>query len=222
MHHPIMLLAALLALPLVELAVLLKLGALTDWKVPLLAVVVMAGAGIALIRSIGWLTFRQFQEELKHRRVPGNAILDTLCLFLAGLLFLFPGILTDFLGLMLLIPPTRFLVKRAIVGWIGAGVRDGNVTVRMTVDGGDPDAAFAAGGTVATARPGGASGTAPPGNALISSPDRHGHPMTLVTGPSDRFRPGVLPRGAILARQMAIGFVVADDNPFAIERQASP
>jgi UPF0716 protein FxsA len=130
-----MLLAALLALPLVELAVLLKLGALTDWKVPLLAVVVMAGAGIALIRSIGWLTFRQFQEELKHRRVPGNAILDTLCLFLAGLLFLFPGILTDFLGLMLLIPPTRFLVKRAIVGWIGAGVRDGNVTVRMTVDG---------------------------------------------------------------------------------------
>lgn len=136
MRHPIMLLAALLALPFVELAVLLKLGALTDWKLPLLAVVVMAGAGIALIRSIGWLTFRQFQEELEHRPVPGNAILDTLCLFLAGLLFLFPGLLTDFLGLLLLILPTRFLVKRAIVGWIKAGVRDAHVTVRMTVDGG--------------------------------------------------------------------------------------
>jgi UPF0716 protein FxsA len=136
MRKPILFLLALLALPFVELALLLKLGALTDWKVPLLAVVVMAGAGIALIRSIGWLTFRQFQEELEHRRVPGNAILDTLCLFLAGLLFLFPGILTDFLGLMLLIPLTRFLVKRAVVSWIGAGVRDGNVTVRVTVDGG--------------------------------------------------------------------------------------
>ena len=136
MRHPIMLLAALLALPFVELAALLKLGALTDWKVPLLAVVVMAGVGIALIRSIGWLTFRQFQEELEHRRVPGNAILDTLCLLLAGLLFLFPGILTDFLGLLLLIPPTRFLFKRAIVGWITAGVRNAHVTVRVTVDGG--------------------------------------------------------------------------------------
>jgi len=136
MRNPLALLVALLALPFVELALLLKLGALTDWKVPLLAVVVMAGVGIALIRSIGWLTFRQFQEELEHRRVPGNAILDTLCLFLAGLLFIFPGILTDALGLLLLIPPTRFLVKRAIVGWIGAGVRDGNVTVRVTVDGG--------------------------------------------------------------------------------------
>jgi UPF0716 protein FxsA len=136
MRKPIIFLLAPLALPFVELALLLKLGALTDWKVPLLVVVVMAGLGIALIRSIGWLTFRQFQEELEHRRVPGNAILDTLCLFLAGLLFLFPGLLTDFLGLLLLMPPTRFLFKRAIVGWIGAGVRDGNVTVRVTVDGG--------------------------------------------------------------------------------------
>ena len=136
MRKPILFLLALLALPFVELALLLKLGALTDWKVPLLAVVVMAGVGIALIRSMGWLTFRQFQEELEHRPVPGNAILDTLCLFLAGLLFLFPGILTDFLGLMLLFPPTRFLFKRAIVGWITAGVRDGNVTVQVTVDGG--------------------------------------------------------------------------------------
>jgi UPF0716 family protein affecting phage T7 exclusion len=69
MRKPILFLLALLALPFVELALLLKLGALTDWKVPLLAVVVMAGLGIALIRSIGWLTFRQFQEELEHRRV---------------------------------------------------------------------------------------------------------------------------------------------------------
>jgi len=136
MRNPLVLLVALLALPFVELALLLKLGALTDWKVPLLAVVVMAGVGIALIRSIGWLTFRQFQEELEHRRVPGNAILDTLCLFLAGLLFLFPGILTDFLGLLLLMPPTRFLFKRSIVGWITTGVRDAHVTVQVTGNGG--------------------------------------------------------------------------------------
>ena len=38
-----------------------------------------------------------------------------------------------FLGLLLLIPPTRFLFKRAIVGWITAGVRNAHVTVRVTV-----------------------------------------------------------------------------------------
>lgn len=136
MLHPIVLLAGLLALPFVELALLLKLGAMTEWWVPLLAVIVMAGVGLALIRSMEWLTVRQFREELEQRPVPGNAILDTLCLFLAGLLFLFPGILTDLLGVLLLLPPTRFLFKRAIIGWIAAGVRDGNVTVRVTVDGG--------------------------------------------------------------------------------------
>ena len=149
MRHPIVLVAALLALPFLELALLLKLGSLTDWKVPLVAVVVMAGVGVALIRSMGWLTYRQFQEELEHRPVPGNAILDSLCLFVAGLLFLFPGILTDILGLALLMPPTRFLFKRGIISWVRSGVRDARVTVRVTmdgrpftvVDGDDPDAA---------------------------------------------------------------------------------
>lgn len=126
---------ALLSLPFVELALLLKLGSLTHWTVPLLAVVGSGVAGLLLIRTIGWFTYRQFQEELRLRPVPGNALLDTLCLFLAGLLFLLPGILTDVLALLLLIPPTRLLFKRAIVGWLAAGVRDGNVSVRVTVDG---------------------------------------------------------------------------------------
>lgn len=135
MRHANVFLVALLALPFIELALLLKLGSLTNWKVPLLAVVVMGGVGLILIRSIGWFTYRQFQEELSLRPVPGNAILDTLCLFLAGLLFLFPGILTDVLGLLLVIPPTRHLFKRAIVGGIAAGVRNASVSVRVTVDG---------------------------------------------------------------------------------------
>jgi UPF0716 protein FxsA len=135
MRHPIILVAALLGLPFVELALLLKLGALTDWKVPLLAVVSMAGVGIVLIRSIGWLTITQARKDLDHGVIPGNAILDTLCLLLAGILFLFPGLLTDALGVLLLIPATRFLVKRAVIGWIGAGIRDGHVTFQVTVDG---------------------------------------------------------------------------------------
>ena len=53
MRNPLVFLVALLGLPFVELALLLKLGSLTDWKVPLLAVVAMAGVEIALIRSIG-------------------------------------------------------------------------------------------------------------------------------------------------------------------------
>lgn len=138
MRHPFILLVLLLALPFVELTLLLKLGALTTWEVPLLAVVLMAGVGVALIRSIGWLTIRQVQRDLDHGVIPGNAILDTLCLLLAGLLFLFPGLLTDAVGLLLLLPPTRFLFKRTVVGWIGARLRDGHVTVHVTVDGTHP------------------------------------------------------------------------------------
>lgn len=134
MRHPFILPVLLLALPFVELTLLLKLGALTTWKVPLLAVILMAGVGVALLRSIGWLTLRQVQKDLDHGIIPGNAILDTLCLLLAGLLFLFPGLLTDTLGFLLLIPPSRFLAKRALVGWVGAGLRAGTMKVQVTVD----------------------------------------------------------------------------------------
>ena len=81
---PIVVLAGLLALPFVDLAVLLKLWALTDWQVPLLAVIVMAGAGIALVGSLGWLTVRQFRQERDRGVVPERAILDTCCLLVAG------------------------------------------------------------------------------------------------------------------------------------------
>jgi UPF0716 family protein affecting phage T7 exclusion len=63
---------ALLSLPFVELALLLKLGSLTHWTVPLLAVVGSGVAGLLLIRTIGWFTYRQFQEEVRLRPVPGN------------------------------------------------------------------------------------------------------------------------------------------------------
>ncbi len=125
----------ILGLPFVELALLLKIGSLTNWKVPLLLVLVMGVVGIVLLRSIGWLAFRKFQDELRVRPVLGDAILDTVCLFSAGLLFLFPGILTDLGGVALLLPITRGWIKRWLMGWIRSVVDSGHLSVHVTVDG---------------------------------------------------------------------------------------
>jgi UPF0716 protein FxsA len=110
-------------LPFVELALLLKLADLTNWKVSLLVVVVTGVAGALLIRNFGWLTYRRIQTELDAGRVPADALLDALFIFVAGVLLLTPGMLTDVLAILFLIPLTRHGFKWLLLRWIKSHFR---------------------------------------------------------------------------------------------------
>jgi UPF0716 protein FxsA len=110
---------AIVAISLLELAILVKLGMLIGFW-PMLAVVFGVGTlGIVLARSQGLRTLRAIQTDLALGRMPAPRLLDQALIMAGGVLLVLPGLLSDLAGLALVLPPTRALVKRALGKWLG-------------------------------------------------------------------------------------------------------
>ncbi len=93
--------------PLVELMLLLKLAAWTRWEIAVGLVIVTGLAGGSLARSQGVSVWRRIQGELAAGRLPGMALLEGVLVLAGGLLLVTPGIITDAVGLICLLPWTR-------------------------------------------------------------------------------------------------------------------
>lgn len=101
-------------IPLVELAILIKIGQHIG-LLPTLGIVILTGvSGALLAQSQGLAALRKIQDEVAAGIMPGEQILNGLMIFCGGLLLLTPGLLTDAIGFTALIPPTRSFIKKLI------------------------------------------------------------------------------------------------------------
>ena len=98
-------------LPIIEILVLVKIGQMTEWWVPIMWVVAAGFVGLAVVRREGLRAFRRVREETRSGRMPADQVVDGLLRLLAGLLLIVPGVLTDVAALVLLIPPLRQSVQ---------------------------------------------------------------------------------------------------------------
>lgn len=97
----------LLVLPIVEIALFIKVGQ-TIGLLPTLALVIVAAlAGGLLLRWQGMSVLNQLRGNISSGRLPGRTIADTMMIGLAALLLILPGLLTDVVALALLLPPVR-------------------------------------------------------------------------------------------------------------------
>jgi UPF0716 protein FxsA len=80
-------------------------------------VVLLAGSvlGLLLARHEGLRAARALAEAARDQRVAHVEVTDGLLVAVGGLLLLVPGLVTDVAGLILLLPPTRSLVRRRMV-----------------------------------------------------------------------------------------------------------
>ena len=62
---------------------------------------------------------QRFNAALAERRFPGREVADGLLIAVGGTLLLTPGFVTDILGAIFLIPPTRAIVRRLLRGYMG-------------------------------------------------------------------------------------------------------
>lgn len=101
------LLAAFIAIPLIEIALFIQVGGwLSLW--PTLAVVVATAViGTALVRQQGRLALNDIRRSVAEMRDPTTPLAHGALLLLAGVLLLTPGFLTDAIGLLLLLPGFR-------------------------------------------------------------------------------------------------------------------
>ncbi|WP_425448395.1 FxsA family protein [Dethiothermospora halolimnae] len=100
--------------PIVELFILFQLAKITSfWQT--IAIVIFTGiAGAYLAKSEGKIIITRIKEELNQGRLPGNQLLNGLCVLIGGALLLTPGIITDILGFTLVIPGVREFYKSII------------------------------------------------------------------------------------------------------------
>lgn len=99
-------------LPIVELAIVVRVAdsiGLGD-TIGLLILVSLVGA--FLVRREGLSTWQRAQTELAAGRMPGRELVDGVMILVGGALLLTPGFLTDAIGLLLLLPPVRALLRR--------------------------------------------------------------------------------------------------------------
>jgi UPF0716 protein FxsA len=104
----------------VELALLLALADLTSFWTALLVVVVTGLVGTMLVRAQGFRAYGRIHEQLSRGEMPTDALIDALCILVAGALLLTPGMLTDAFGFSLLIPACRTFYRRGAARWFRA------------------------------------------------------------------------------------------------------
>lgn len=100
--------------PLVELFLLVKLGTVIGVGSTVLIVIATGFLGALLARWQGLGVLRRLSEDLSQGRLPADALLDGLLIFIAGAVLLTPGLITDALGFFLLLPAGRAVVKKAV------------------------------------------------------------------------------------------------------------
>ncbi len=109
---------AFIVVPMLELVLLIKIGqGIGVWATAALVVgTALTGAFIISRQSLA--VVRRTLEALSEGRPPVEPVLDGLFLLVAGALLLTPGLLTDAVALVLLVPPLRRLIGRACMRWL--------------------------------------------------------------------------------------------------------
>jgi len=102
-------------LPVVELYLLIQLGAHTSGAFAIGVVILTGIIGANLARWQGLQAYARVQKEMSSGQMPGDSLVDGLMIFAAGIVLITPGILTDILGFCLLIPPIRKILKRGLL-----------------------------------------------------------------------------------------------------------
>jgi UPF0716 protein FxsA len=111
---PLFLIVLFIVVPIAELYVIIQVGqAIGIWPT-LFLLLADAILGSLLLRHQGRGAWRRFNEALAARRFPGKEVVDGLLIVVGGTLLLAPGFLTDIVGIFLLVPPTRAIVRRLL------------------------------------------------------------------------------------------------------------
>lgn len=121
-------------IPLIELALLIELGKYIG-VMNTIAIVVLTGfAGAVLARSQGFGILNRIRSELNQGQLPGNSLIDGALILSGALLLLTPGLLTDILGFVLLIPFTRIFFRNYLKKVFRSKIQSNEIHVRYKAE----------------------------------------------------------------------------------------
>jgi UPF0716 protein FxsA len=128
-----------LVVPIVELYVIVQVAQGVGVGETILLLIVVSLAGAWLVKRQGLAVWQQFNQTINQGQIPHREIVDGALVLFAGALMLTPGFVTDALGLLLLLPPSRAVVRNVLMTRFKAG--------RVVMFGAGRFNSFRAGGT---------------------------------------------------------------------------
>ncbi len=108
---------AFIVLPVVEIYLITQVAGQLGWAETIFLVIFVSLAGAWLVRREGIGVIRRLQGSLQEARMPTRELADGAMIFFAAALMLTPGFLTDALGLALLIPPMRAVLRPPVIAF---------------------------------------------------------------------------------------------------------
>jgi UPF0716 protein FxsA len=112
-----------LVVPIAELAVILQVGQLIGPWYTIVLLLAVSAAGAWLVKREGLGVVRRFRRQLDAGALPGKELADGVLILFAGALLLTPGFLTDCVGLLLLLPPVRAVIRASVLRRFAGRVR---------------------------------------------------------------------------------------------------
>lgn len=103
-----------IVIPIIEIMVLMQVGALLGTWPTLAIVIASAWLGAKKVREQGIATFSSVQTKVAQGQMPSDEIVTGVLLLVAGVLLVTPGFVTDIFGLSLLVPSLRGMLIKAV------------------------------------------------------------------------------------------------------------
>ena len=96
-----------ITIPLVEIAILIKIGSIIGAGYTIALVIGTAFLGVSLLRIQGISTLAKVQANINRGQLPATELIEGLILLISGVLLLTPGFFTDMVGFLMLVPALR-------------------------------------------------------------------------------------------------------------------
>lgn len=131
---------AFLVVPIVELYLFVQVSNAIGFGAALLWIVLVSVVGAWLVKREGLSALRRANAKAMAGEIPTDELITGMLILFGGALMLTPGFLTDALGLFLIFPPTRALVRSRVrhrfvaAGPIVIGGRFGSTGPRRSGD----------------------------------------------------------------------------------------
>jgi UPF0716 protein FxsA len=114
----LILLALILVIPIAELVVLLRVADGIGIPETIVLLLAVSAVGAWLVKREGLGVLRRIQATVDRGQVPTRELVDGALIMLAGALLVTPGFLSDLVGILLLVPPTRAVLRTVVLSML--------------------------------------------------------------------------------------------------------
>jgi UPF0716 protein FxsA len=118
-------------MPAAELMLLFRVDDFLGWERTIALIVITGVVGAYMAKRQGVAIVRRIQSELAAGRLPAPRMIDGVMILVAGALLITPGLITDAVGFLLLLPPVRAAIRRWLRERLERKLRDGTAQVSI-------------------------------------------------------------------------------------------